>query len=141
MSMYNYTCIHVHNVQAWTPASNHRVDKHASLRWRYSVASLIFMRLMVSSFSLNRYKLQKCSEWQTNLCSELFRVILSSMANLQRNISASACIEGPHALIFWRQFFPGLATSNRILRINGRVQLKGQGGSKAICCYDFLFSR
>ena len=31
-------------------------------------------------------------EWQTNMCSELFRMILSSMANLQRVSACIACI-------------------------------------------------
>ena len=56
-------------------------------------------------------------------------------------MSASAGGVGTQALIFWRQFFPTLATSNRILRINGEVRRKGQGGSKAICSYNFLFPR
>ena len=29
VSEYVYKCIHIQNVQAWTPVSNHRVDKHA----------------------------------------------------------------------------------------------------------------
>ena len=68
-------------------------------------------------------------------------MIFSSVANLQRSASASAGGVGTRQLIFWRQFFPRLATSSRILRINGEVRRKGQGGSKAICCYDFLFPR
>ena len=34
-----------------------------TLRWRYSVISLIFMRQMFFTFSLHRYKLQTRNEW------------------------------------------------------------------------------
>jgi hypothetical protein len=47
------------------------------LRWRYSIASLRLCFL-----SQHRYKLQGCHKRQTNLCSELFLVIVALICSL-----------------------------------------------------------
>ena len=115
----------------------HRVQQGVGehLRWRYSVILSIFMRQMFFTFSLHRYKLQTSSEWQTNLYSEIIRMLFSSVANLQRSASASAGGVGTQASIFLASVFQSYTPDQR------KVRRKGQGGSKAICSYDFLFPR